>query len=209
MSSQGEGRAIAQELRTQIIVLLGLVGLMWALEFSDQLIFRPFLHTTLDIYGIIPRNLIGLRGILFAPFLHGSFAHLIGNTIPFLILGWLIMLRETSDFFWVTIISGLVSGVGTWLFGSPGVHIGASGVIFGYLGYLLLRGFFERSVFSIVLSLCVGTFYGSLLWGVLPMQYGISWEGHLFGLIGGIMAARLLAQPKAKTTRAQGLRDNY
>ncbi len=192
MSMNENVRAIANELKAQILILLSLVGLMWAVEIADQVFFRPFLQTTLDVYGIIPRNLIGLRGILFAPFLHGNFPHLIGNIIPFLVLGWLIMLREISDFFWVTLVSGLVSGLGTWLFGSPGVHVGASGVIFGYLGYLLLRGFFERSILSIAISLGVGVLYGSLLWGVLPMQYGISWEGHLFGFIGGVLAARLL-----------------
>jgi membrane associated rhomboid family serine protease len=199
--SKDEGRAIAQELKTQIMILVGLVGLMWTLEIFDQFILRPFFRTTLDFYGIIPRNLIGLRGILFAPFLHGSIPHLIGNTVPFIILGWLIMMREIRDFFWVTLIAGLISGLGTWLFGSPGVHIGASGVIFGYLGYLLLRGFFERSATSVVISLGVGTLYGSLLWGVLPMQYGISWEGHLFGFIGGVIAARLLTAGKADIGR--------
>ncbi|QZZ21735.1 rhomboid family intramembrane serine protease [Leptothermofonsia sichuanensis E412] len=199
--SKDEGRAIAQELKTQIMILVGLVGLMWTLEIFDQFILRPFFRTTLDFYGIIPRNLIGLRGILFAPFLHGSIPHLIGNTVPFIILGWLIMMREIRDFFWVTLIAGLISGLGTWLFGSPGVHIGASGVIFGYLGYLLLRGFFERSATSVVISLGVGTLYGSLLWGVLPMQYGISWEGHLFGFIGGVVAARLLTAGKADIGR--------
>lgn len=194
--SKEEGRAIAHELKTQVVILVGLVGLMWTLEIFDQVILRPFFQTTLDFYGIIPRNLIGLRGVLFAPFLHGSIPHLIGNTIPFIILGWLIMLREIRDFLWVTLIAGLISGLGTWLFGSPGVHIGASGVIFGYLGYLLLRGFFERSAISIAVSLGVGTLYGSLLWGVLPMQYGISWEGHLFGFIGGVVAARLLTGSK-------------
>ncbi len=94
------------------------------------------------------------------------------------------MLRETSDFFWVSIISAIVSGLGTWVFGAPGVHIGASGVIFGYLGYLLLRGYFERSAIAIAFSLGVGVFYGSLLWGILPTHIGISWEGHLFGFLG-------------------------
>jgi len=193
MSSNGEQTTIAQELRTQIVTLGGLVALMWAVEILDQFVFRLGFRQTLDIYGIIPRTQIGLRGILFAPFLHGSFAHLIGNTVPFIVLGWLIMLRQTSDFFWVSVISALVSGTGTWLFGSSGVHIGASGVIFGYLGYLMLRGYFERSALAIAMSLGVGTLYGSLLWGVLPMQYGISWEGHLFGFLGGVLAARLLA----------------
>lgn len=190
-SSPETGKAIAQELKTQFVVLVGLVAIMWAVEIFDQGIMRSVFRSTLDIYGIIPRNPIGLRGILFAPFLHGSFIHLLGNTFPFLVLGWLIMLRETRDFFVVSGVSALVSGAGTWLFGSPGVHIGASGVIFGYLGYLLLRGYFERSALAIALSLGVGTLFGSLLWGVLPLQYGISWEGHLFGFIGGAIAKML------------------
>jgi membrane associated rhomboid family serine protease len=204
MSSRGEERAIVQELKTQIFILGGLLAIMWILEILDVFVFRMGMGRTLDIYGIIPRNAIGLRGILFAPFLHGSFAHLIGNSIPFLVLGWLIMLRETSDFLWVTLIAGTVSGVGTWLFGSPGVHIGASGVIFGYLGYLLLKGYFERSAFSIALSLGVGVLYGSLLWGVLPTQYGISWEGHLFGFLGGVLAARVLTPERSKRSSRGG-----
>jgi membrane associated rhomboid family serine protease len=191
-----EEKAIAQELKTQVAILGGLLAVMWIVEILDQFVFRLGMGETLDIYGIIPRNPIGLRGILFAPFLHGNFAHLIGNSIPFLILGWLVMLRETKDFLWVTIVAGAVSGLGTWLFGSPGVHIGASGVIFGYLGYLLLRGYFERKMLSVAISLGVGFFYGSLLWGVLPLQYGISWEGHLFGFLGGALAAWLLAEKR-------------
>ena len=196
MSSSGEKEAIAQEFKTQIWILGGLVAIMWVVEILDQFVFRVGLRQTLDIYGIIPRTAIGLRGILFAPFLHGNFPHLIGNTVPFLVLGWLIMLRETSDFFWVSLVSAFVSGLGTWMFGSSGVHIGASGVIFGYLGYLLARGYFERSMLAIAMSLFVGTLYGSLIWGVLPTRIGISWEGHLFGFIGGVLAARLLTPKK-------------
>ena len=196
MSSSGEEKAIAQEFKTQIWILGGLVAIMWVVEILDQFVFRVGLRQTLDIYGIIPRTAIGLRGILFAPFLHGNFPHLIGNTVPFLVLGWLIMLRETSDFFWVSLVSAFVSGLGTWMFGSSGVHIGASGVIFGYLGYLLARGYFERSMLAIAMSLFVGTLYGSLIWGVLPTRIGISWEGHLFGFIGGVLAARLLTPKK-------------
>jgi hypothetical protein len=121
---------IAQELKTQVIILGGLVAIAWAVEFVDLFVFkRGFNRMGLDQFGIMPRNLIGLRGILFAPFLHGGLGHLIGNTIPFLVLGWFIMLREISDFFVVTIISALASGLGTWLFGAPGIHIGASGVV--------------------------------------------------------------------------------
>jgi membrane associated rhomboid family serine protease len=192
MSSSEEKAAIKHELRNHVVILGGLVALMWGIEILDQFVFRIGLRQTLDIYGIIPRNPIGLRGILFAPFLHGNFAHLIGNTIPFVFLGWLIMLRETRDFLWVSLITALVSGTGTWLFGSPGFHIGASGVIFGYLGYLISRGYFERKPLTVAMSLFVGVTYGSMIWGVFPTRMGISWEGHLFGFIGGIVAARFL-----------------
>lgn len=191
--SSNERKALGREFKTQIVVLGGFVALMWVLEIVDLL----FLRGALNSYGIRPRSIIGLRGILFAPFLHAGLAHLIANTIPFLTLGWLTMLRETSDFFVVTAIAMLVGGLGTWLTGSPySIHIGASGLVFGYLGFLLLRGYFERSTSAVVFSLIVGMFYGGMLWGVLPLQYGISWQGHLFGFIGGGVAARLLARRK-------------
>jgi membrane associated rhomboid family serine protease len=195
MSRQQQVRAIAHELKTHGVILGGLVALMWIETTIDF-----FLRGSLLSYGILPHSIIGLRGILFAPFLHGGFGHLIANTIPFITLGWLIMLRETSDFFIVTAITMVISGLGVWIFGNPySIHIGASGVIFGYLGFLLLRGVFERSVVAILLSIMVGFFYGGVIWGILPTQPGISWEGHLFGFIGGIVAARLLAMRSRKS----------
>lgn len=194
MSKQETG-AIAREIKTQILVLGGLVALMWVTEFIDIFFFRG----RLDAFGIRPHSFIGLRGILFAPFLHGGLGHLIANTIPFLTLGWFVMLRETSDFFVVSIITMLVSGLGVWLTGSPySIHVGASGIIFGYFGFLLLRGYFERSFAAILFSLVVGFLYGGMIWGVLPIQYGISWQGHLFGFVGGAIAARLLAKPRKR-----------
>jgi membrane associated rhomboid family serine protease len=187
-----ETQSLARELKTQGSILGGFVGTMWAIQFVNLLVFRQ----TLNLYGIIPRQVIGLRGILFAPFLHGGLGHLIANTIPFVILGWFVMLQETSDFFAVTAITMVVSGLGVWLFGSSGVHVGASALIFGYLGFLLLRGYFERNFPSILLSLVVGFLYGGAIWGVLPTRPGISWEGHLFGFIGGVIAARILARRK-------------
>ncbi|MBO1351757.1 MAG: rhomboid family intramembrane serine protease [Hormoscilla sp. GUM202] len=191
MSNSGT-KAIARELKTQATILGGLVAIFWIVEIIDQVFFSKGMG--LAVYGILPRNPMGLRGILFGPFLHGNFPHLIANTIPFLTLGWFIMLQETSDFLLVTVITAIVSGLGVWLFGSPGFHIGASGVIFGYLGFLLLRGYFERSFAAIFFSVVVAFFYGSLIAGVLPGQVGISWEGHLFGLIGGVLAAKLMAR---------------
>ncbi len=190
-----ETRGLVRELKTQGTVLGGLVAAMWVLELVDIVVFGQ----RLNLYGIIPRNIIGLRGILFAPLLHGGLFHLIANTIPFLTLGWFVMLQATSDFFVVTGITMLISGLGVWLLGSSGVHVGASGVIFGYLGFLLARGFFERNIPSILLSLIVGFLYGGAIWGVLPTVPGISWEGHLFGFIGGIVAARFLSRRKKRS----------
>jgi len=185
-------KGLMGEVKSQIGILVGFVGLMWGLEILDL-----FLGGALNQFGIRPHSIVGLRGILFAPFLHGSLLHLIANTVPFVILGWLVMLRRTSDFWPVTIIVMLVAGLGTWLFAPPWtVHIGASGVVFGYLGFLLSRGYFERSLGAIAMSLLVGMLYGGMIWGVLPGQLGISWQGHLFGFLGGILAAQILAQPR-------------
>jgi membrane associated rhomboid family serine protease len=192
MSRSEEVKGLIGEIQAQIAILGSFVGLMWTLEILDL-----FLGGWLNRFGIRPHSIVGLRGILFAPFLHGNFFHLIANTVPFVILGWFVMLRRTSDFFTVTALVMLISGFGTWLFApSYTNHIGASGVVFGYLGFLLFRGYFERSIGSILTSIVVGVLYGGMIWGVLPGQIGISWQGHLFGFIGGIVAARMLAQPK-------------
>jgi membrane associated rhomboid family serine protease len=181
------------DVKAQLVILLGFVVLIWVLELIDLLLFRG----ALDALGVRPRTPGGLWGILFAPFLHGGLAHLLANTLPFLTLGWLVMLRRTSDFFVVTALAMLCGGFGVWLVGRPNtVHIGASSLVFGYLGYLLLRGYFERSVVSILLSIFVGVLYGGALGGLLPTQPGVSWQGHLFGFAGGVGAARALTRRK-------------
>jgi membrane associated rhomboid family serine protease len=185
-----ELQAIKRELKGQAILLAGIVALLWVIEGVDALFGQA-----LDVYGVIPRSVVGLRGILFAPFLHGSFVHLMANTVPLVVLGWLIMLRETRDFFIVWAVSAVVGGLGTWLIApANSVHIGASGVIFGFLGYLLARGWFERKPLSVALAVVVGVLYGGAIFGVLPGQVGISWQGHLFGLLGGVLAARLMTR---------------
>ncbi|KGF73226.1 peptidase S54 [Neosynechococcus sphagnicola sy1] len=181
---------LTRELKTHAQILGGCVAVFWGLEVVDTV-----LRGSLDRFGIVPRSLTGLRGILFAPFLHLGFSHVIANTIPFLILGWLVMLRRRSDFWIVSLVTMVVSGLGVWLTAPAGsVTVGASGLIFGYLGFLLLRGYFERSWSALFLAVVVGVVYGGLIWGVLPGQPGISWQGHLFGFIGGAIAAWLLSQ---------------
>jgi membrane associated rhomboid family serine protease len=181
-------RGFLGELKVHGTILLCFVGILWIVACLDL-----FLGGSLCQYGIVPRTQLGLRGILFAPFLHGNFEHLIANTLPLISLGWLVMLRRTSDFYWITIFAMVIGGFGTWLIGaSNSVHIGASGVIFAYLGFLLSRGYFERSLVSVLASALVAFIFGGLLWGLLPDQNGVSWEGHFFGFVGGMLAARWL-----------------
>jgi membrane associated rhomboid family serine protease len=187
------------------ILLVSMSVLMWAVEVIDLV---P--NTNLDRWGIRPRQLAGLTGIVTAPFLHAGFLHLLANTIPFLVLGALIALSGTARFLEVTALVMLVSGLGTWLVGPAGTdHIGASGVVFGYLTYLVGRGFYERKILYLVGGVIVVMLYGPVLWGVLPTTPGISWQGHLFGAVGGLLAARLLhgepgpdaeRSPKSATT---------
>ena len=188
-------RGLASAVKTHATILFWTVALLWAIELIDLFLLRR----SLDRFGIRPRDLAGLVGILFAPFLHGGIGHLLANTFPLLFLGWLVMVRRTADFFVVAACATLIGGLGTWLFGGPNtIHIGASGVVFGFLGYLLLRGYFERSFTSIALAAIVGLLYGSALWGVLPSGPGISWQGHLFGLLGGGGAARALTRRSSR-----------
>ena len=180
-----------QTLRRQGGVVVSLVALMWLIELLDAFLF----HGALDGWGIHPRTLDGLRGIVAAPFLHSGWGHLLANSVPFIVLGWMIVLHSRDDFWAVTGITALVSGLGVWLLGWPNtVHLGASGVIFGYLGYLLARGYYERSLRSIGLALIAFFFYGGMIWGIFPLQSCVSWLGHLFGLAGGIGAAYWQAQ---------------
>jgi len=169
------------------------VGSFWVVEALDQWLFMKDGEIGLDKHGIRPREVKGLLGILFAPFLHGDFAHVISNSVPAFVLGWFVALAGTTALVEVTILVALFGGAGTWLIGRSGsVHVGASGVVFGYLGYLLGRGLFERSLGSILVSLVVGVLYGGLVWGVLPTRPGVSWEGHLCGFLAGVLAAWLI-----------------
>jgi membrane associated rhomboid family serine protease len=185
-------KEVTRTLKQQVLILGSIVAILWAVTTVNTYVFQGQLNTL----GIVPQQFVGLRGILFAPFLHGNFQHLISNTLPLIALGWLVMLWETSDLLVVSLISMLVGGLGTWLFGGANtVHVGASGVIFGYLGYLLLRGYFDRSIPSLLMSLFVGISYGgTVIAGLLPGAPGISWQGHLFGFLGGALTARLASR---------------
>ncbi len=181
---------IGRELRLHGWILAVAVAIFYLEELVDSLLGHPF-----DALGIRPRRLEGLLGIPLAPFLHAGFAHLIANTVPFLVLGWFVLLRETSHFLWVTLGVIVLGGFGVWLFGqSDSIHLGASGLVFGYLGYLMLGGWFERRIGTILGSLFVAILYGSLVFGVFPGTPGVSWESHLFGFLAGVFMAWLLAR---------------
>ncbi|PSN18124.1 rhomboid family intramembrane serine protease [filamentous cyanobacterium CCP5] len=179
--------SIPPDIQLGIRLLAGFIGLLWVLELIDTLLLRGAFNR----FGIQPRRLKGLVGIPLAPLLHGNLGHLAANTGPLAILGSLILLGGLRSLLMVTGIAWLVSGVGVWLLGrSRTNHIGASSLVFGYLGFLLLRGYFERSPLAISLAVLVGLLYGSALWGLLPLQRGRSWAGHAFGVLGGALAAR-------------------
>jgi membrane associated rhomboid family serine protease len=196
LNSEENGRAsalrstIGQTLKSQAIILGSIVALMWFLEILDKLI----LGGALDGWGVKPLTAIGLRGILFMPFLHKGFIHLLANTVPFVVLGWLVMVRRTADFYIVTVIAMLVGGLGVWLLGGSHIHIGASGLVFGYFGYLVFRAYFERSLKSFAIALVVIIFYGGLFLSLFVVRAGISWQGHLFGFAGGVLAAYWLVK---------------
>jgi membrane associated rhomboid family serine protease len=194
-----------RRVRLQATTIGAFLALIWLVGSSNLLM----LGGSLNQYGVRPRLWEGLWGVLWMPFLHGSFSHLAANSVPFAVLGWLVMLRRTSDFFVVTAVTLVVSGVGVWLTGPwLSVHIGASGLVFGYFGFLLLRGYFERSLYAILLALFVFLLYGGLIWGVLPQQNGISWQAHLFGFAGGALAARLLTPMETATGKKVGTQMN-
>ena len=182
---------VGRTLKSQAIILGGFVVLIWFLELIDMVI----MDGSLDKLGVQPRSLTGLRGILFMPFLHNGLGHVVANTIPFIVLGWLVMVRRMSDFLVVTAVVIVVSGLGVWLFGhSNSTHVGASGLIFGYFGFLLLRAYFERSLIAILVAIFVVFLYGGLIFGLSPLQIGVSWQAHLFGFIGGALAAYWLTK---------------
>jgi membrane associated rhomboid family serine protease len=162
-----------------------LVALLWLLEAVDQAN-----GNALDSYGIRPRSQQGLWEVFTAPFLHGSWAHLVSNTVPLFVLGVIVLLDGWRRWLGTTLVIVGVSGATVWLLSPPGsITLGASGVVFGWLAYLIARGFYTRAPGQIALGVVVFFFYGGTLLGVLPTDSGISWQAHLGGAIGGILAA--------------------
>ena len=178
--------------------IIRLLAVLWGVEILDRVV-----PINLEAYGLIPRTTEGLIGIFTMPFLHGDLGHLGANTASLIVLGTLVALRGPWVFTRVSLHVMVVAGAAMWILARSANHIGASGVIFGFLGFLLSIGIFERKLGSTLLSVVVGALYGGMIWGVLPGQPGISWEGHLFGFLGGIHAARVLERRRLSQETAE------
>jgi membrane associated rhomboid family serine protease len=189
--------------------IVSFVALLYIVEIWDNLSGHR-----LEDNGIRPLETDGLSGIIFAPLLHANWGHLIANTGPALVLGFLVTLAGMSRFIYATAIVWILGGFGTWLIGNVGApagvetnHIGASGLIFGWLTFLIVFGFFTRKVWQIVVGVVVLFIYGGVLFGALPGTFGVSWQGHLCGGIAGVIAAYLLSGPErnAREKRKAGI----
>jgi membrane associated rhomboid family serine protease len=183
---------------------VALLALMWVIRLADAVLPGSLNRT----FGVQSWRLGGLDGLIFAPLLHANFLHLLSNTIPFLVLGLLVAFDGTKRFWAVTGIVAVVSGAGAWLINAPGtITVGASGLVFGYFGYLLARAFVAPSlghrVLYAVIAVAVGVTYGAgMIAGILFPHYGVSWQGHLFGAVGGVLAAYAL-RPRQDRQKVQ------
>ncbi|MEV6108144.1 rhomboid family intramembrane serine protease [Streptomyces sp. NPDC051940] len=171
------------------------VSLLWILESIDRVS-----GGALDTFGIQPRDASELRDVIPAAFTHFGFEHLAANTLPLLVLGFLAAaLSGTRRFLGVVLMITLASGLGVWLVAPDNSNTaGASGVVFGLFGYLLVRGFVDRRITDVLIGVVVAVLYGSILWGVLPTNQMVSWQGHLFGLLGGVAAAFYFSDRKGR-----------
>jgi len=189
----------APTLQRELKGIVIFVGVIWAVFVADWLVFP----IDFNAFGLTPRKLVGAVGIVTMPFLHANWGHLLSNTDPLLVL--LVLLVGSKARSWATVVEiMLVGGVLLWVFGRSATHVGASGLIFGLVAFLIASGVFERRIIPLIVSLIVGFLYGGTLFsGVLPVgNSGISWDGHLCGAIAGVIVAWLLTKPARTKTDA-------
>ena len=172
----------------RVAALIGFVVTLWII----QAVNWSTSYALNAAFGLIPRQFSGLDGVVGMPFLHGSFEHLIANTPPLLLLGTLLAATVTRALVALNVVVVGMGGILVWLLGSSAIHIGSSGLVFGWFGFLIMRGLVDRSPVTLGASVLVGLVYGSIIWGVLPGQPGVSWEAHLFGAIAGAAAAFMI-----------------
>ena len=175
-------------LRPRLAWIVGFVAVIWAVEVVNTL-----LGHRLNALGLHPRTIAGFPGIFLAPFLHNGLRHVLANTIPLLVLGSLVLLRGVRAWAELSAFVIVAGGFAVWLLGRPALHVGASGLVMGYFGYLLARGWYQRTAGAVLVALAVLLLYGGALWGLLPLLPGVSWEMHFFGFLAGVLAARLMA----------------
>ncbi len=176
----------AAALKSRAAALVASVGLVWAVSLFGLLVDQGFVY---DL-ALVPRRVDGLSGIFGMPFVHGSLTHLVANTVPLLVLGSLLVSRGVGYYLGVTLAIAVLGGLALWVFGREAAHIGASGLVFGFFGFLVVRGLYERRFQSLAVTALVIVVYGGMILGVLPRDDQVSWEGHLFGLLAGIAVAR-------------------
>ncbi len=167
-------------------VPLILVFIMWAIA-----VFQFFMPDYFLEMGLLPRSVNRLSGIITSPFIHGDFSHLISNTIPFFFLLWAIFYFHRKYAFIILILTWLITNGLVWVFARNSYHIGASGLVYAYFGFLVVSGFILRNIKQLAVSFIVIVLYGGMLWGIFPTQRGVSWESHLFGVISGVLVAYL------------------
>jgi len=186
-AKRGPSRRAAEidvdEARKAFFLMVGFIALIWILQIANWAD-----HYGLDgSYGILPRSLGHLGDIFTAPFLHFSWDHIEGNSGPLFVFGFLAAYRGVVKFLGVTLVVAITSGLAVWLFqGSNELTVGASGLIFGYFGYVLTRGILERNLIDALAAVVIGLSYAYILTAAIPGAHGVSWIGHLGGLIGGI-----------------------
>ena len=175
------------ELKKAFYISAAFALLLWIVKFIEL-----SLNISFSSYGIFPGKLSGLAGIFLAPFLHGDFIHIFSNTIPLVVLGTsMIYLYPASSLIAIPSIY-VLGGLGIWFFARPVTHIGASGLVYGFIGFVFFSGIFRRDSRAMALSLIVVFLYGGMIWGVLPMKESVSFESHLSGAVVGIVFAYLL-----------------
>ncbi|WP_169836039.1 rhomboid family intramembrane serine protease [Corynebacterium aquilae] len=185
-----------QRLKSAAAIAVGYLVVLWVIYGLEILFGQSALK-----FGVHPLDVTSLPDIFTAPLLHGSLQHLISNSIPGALFAFLIALSGKRAFFQSTLIIAIISGLGVWLIGGPNsVHIGASGVIYGWLAYLVVRGWFNSNLLQLILGVVLGLSYTGWIWALLPTTPGVSWQYHLCGAIGGIIAARLMGTRPKKTT---------
>ena len=197
MNSLVDGRN-AHTMRRDLRAVIAFIAVIWVVFALDQVL-------PLELLGLIPRTFGGLTGVVAMPFLHGNFQHLMGNTIP-LAITLLLLAGSRANSGAIVVLITVIGGLGLWIFGRSAIHIGASGLVFGLIAFHVFAGIFEKRFQSIAIAFVVGALYATtFIKGVIPMQEGVSWDGHLFGGIAGVLVSFVMAKvlrDEKSTTRA-------